>query len=154
MKNSYQASLVDKVRVFFPQVDRVAFATKPVKIVVTEGDCSTGKKKDAANCAMAVACMRQEKVDGALIRPTTAYLVRGNLATKYEVPHSVRTEIVSFDRHQDFRPGEYQLSAVCPCHTVARPAGKKRGHKMSGKKRVRPLVTHHSEDLRGLVPAK
>jgi hypothetical protein len=79
-----------------------------------------------------------------------AWIIKGNLAVKYEVPESVAREIVSFDRHHDFRPGEYQLSAVPNSCRMGRKSGahsgKTGGHRMYRK----PLVSRPSEGMRGV----
>lgn len=119
-------SLVATIRRFFPEVDRVADGTKHVTVSVTSKDCSSAKERSFNRCAMAKACERQLHLDGAVIRPGVAYLVKGNLAVRYLVPDSVRTEIVSFDRHGDFRPGDYTLSPICKSNRIGAPRATKK----------------------------
>ena len=102
--------VVATIRRYFPEVNRVADATKHVKVSVTGRDCNTAKERTFNRCAMAKACERELHLDGAVVRPGVAYLIKGDLAVRYLVPQSVRNEIISFDRHGDFRPGEYFLS--------------------------------------------
>src|SRR5436190_13771884 len=51
----------------FPQVEKVIDATKSIKINVTPADSASGRKKDAGNCALAKACMREKIADAAII---------------------------------------------------------------------------------------
>lgn len=154
MRNSEQGRLVDKIRLFCPKVDRVADATKPVKIQVTSEDGVNAKKKSENACALAVACERNKVCDSALIWPRTAYLIHGNLAVRYRVPESVRMEIVSFDRHHDFRAGEYQLSAVSKCDRLGSGRLKKTGPKKKKRVTILPAVSHRIEGVRQMAKAK
>lgn len=43
---------------------------------------------------------------------STAYLIKGDTATRYLVPNSVAREITAFDRNAVFEPGEYRLKAA------------------------------------------
>lgn len=146
-------ALVRRIRRYFPNVNRVADSKAPLKIVVKECDVEKAKKKSENHCAMALACQRDSGCDGAIIRPTVAFVIRGDLAVKYDVPHSVQREIVSFDRHRDFRPGEYQLSAVVPTHRIGYNRGKASVNKLTGKfKHRRPIISHMTQGMRGVTP--
>lgn len=98
------------VRKYHPNVMRVIDAKKAKKIEVTADDCKSGKKKNAGSCAMARAFERT--YDGAIISLSTAYLIKGDTAIRYNVPDTVTREIVSFDRNKDFRPGKYHLGPI------------------------------------------
>jgi hypothetical protein len=100
------------VRKYHPQVNRVVDAKKPITIEVTAKDCRSGKSGKASSCAMARAFERE--YDGAIVSLSTAYIIKGDKATRYQVPQSVSREIVSFDRSHKFEPGEYALNA--PSH--------------------------------------
>jgi hypothetical protein len=95
------------VRKYHPQVNRIVEAKKPIQIEVTARDCRNGKSGKASSCAMARACERE--FDGAIIAMSTAYIIKGDVATRYKVPQSVAREIVSFDRSHKFEPGTYSL---------------------------------------------
>jgi hypothetical protein len=97
------------VRKYHPQVNRVVEAKKDLHITVTTKDCRGAKSKQADSCAMARACERE--YDGALISLSTAYIIKGDVAHRYTVPQAISREIVSFDRHHDFAPGDYKLKA-------------------------------------------
>lgn len=97
----------------FPHVNKVVDSKVNRWITVTEQDCSAAKKKDPAHCAFANACKRTGVADGAVITVSRSYLINGNVATRYITSENVAREIVSFDRHQDFRPGEnYKLEKI------------------------------------------
>jgi len=98
------------IKRMFPNVDHAVDATKAVEISVNRQDCKAGKRMDATECALAKAAKRELKVDGVIIGMTSSYLIKGNEAIRFSTPASVRTEIVSFDRHQDFAPGDYRLT--------------------------------------------
>jgi hypothetical protein len=101
-----------RVRNFYPKVRSVVDATKSIQIKVSNQDVTGAMPKKPEDCAMARACRRVFKADGAIVRPSVAYIIHGTTATRYRVPSSVTREIVSFDRHKDFAPGEYQLSPI------------------------------------------
>lgn len=102
-------SSLDIVRKFYPQVTSVKQATKNLRIRVTRADAKTGGIKDHQACAMARACRRALMMDGAVVSLGTAYLIKGQVATRYQVPHAISREIVSFDRGSGFEPGLYTL---------------------------------------------
>lgn len=97
------------VRKYYPQVTRILEAKKDLTILVTTKDSRSSTKKSPNACALATACERE--YDGAIISLSVAYLIKGNKAMRYRVPGAIAREIVSFDRHQDFQPGQYKLNA-------------------------------------------
>lgn len=145
-------AIVGRIRQYFPQVNRVADSTKPLIVCVKPCDISSAKSKKEDDCAMAHALERQEKCDGAIVRSSQAWIIRGDLAVKYAVPPSLSREIVSFDRHHDFREGTYQLSPVPKSHLMSnkhkRRDSAKRSHVRTRKDRVR----HVTEGIRGVKP--
>jgi hypothetical protein len=100
---------LDIVKKYHPEITKVVDGKKGIKINVTAEDCKNAKRRSPGNCAMAKAFKR--KYDGAIISMSVAYLIKGHTAHRYMVPQSVTREIVSFDRHHDFAPGDYQLRA-------------------------------------------
>jgi hypothetical protein len=113
------------VQKMFPQVEEVIDAGRPRIIEVEDVDLKSANVKNHKSCAMAVACKRKLELDGVIIATSTAYLIKGKKATRYEVPESVTREIVAFDRGSEFAPGTYRLNAVCPRRRlgVYRPSG-------------------------------
>lgn len=101
-------SALSIVRKYFPSITRVTDARDSLDVEVLAKDCKSGKAGEVNDCAMARACKRQ--FDGAIISKAIAYLIKGNVATRFRVPSSLQREIVSFDRNHDFRPGSYYLA--------------------------------------------
>lgn len=99
------------VQGLFPEVKKLVDAKKDAKIEVTKADTKSATVRNHKACAMAVACKRKLNLDGVIMSISTAYLVKGDIATRYMVPPSVSREIVAFDRNAMFEPGEYLLKA-------------------------------------------
>lgn len=102
-------SALGTVQSYHPEVTRVVDAKKGIDIEVRKSDCKLGDDKSPASCAMARAAKRT--FDGAIVSMSIAYLIKGKTAIRYLVPVRIAREIVSFDRHHDFRPGLYSLIA-------------------------------------------
>jgi hypothetical protein len=100
------------VKHFFPKVTKVNDAHENAIVEVTGKDTSHSKVKDHSACAMAIACKRTFKADGVIISVNTAYLIKGDTATRFILPESIAREVVSFDRNAGFDEGVYQLSKV------------------------------------------
>src|SRR5213075_2137478 len=98
-----------KVRKFFPQVESVRDATKPIDIEVSAHDSNHAKLKDHNHCALAVACEKKMHADGVIISVKTAYVVKGKRAIRYNLLETTAREVVSFDRKGGFEPGTYSL---------------------------------------------
>jgi hypothetical protein len=143
MKNS-----LNMVRKLFPTVKKVVDATRPVRLEVTKADNEAGRRHDPSGCALAKACLRQLKADGAIINVSTSYVVKGDTATRYKTSETVAREITSFDRHQDFVPGkDYLLAAVSP--SIRLDAPRNRGAERGPHKASRPhRIIHKTENIR------
>ena len=102
------------VRKYFPKVDKVNDADKGITVEVTAKDVKASARKDHEECAMAIAARRSEHADGVIISSSTAYVIKGNVATRYDVPESVAREVVSFDRGAAFEVGSYTLRKMRP----------------------------------------
>lgn len=112
------------VRKFYPDVKRVVNAKKDIPVDITKGDLKAASTKDHKACAMAEACKRHLPVDGAIISTRTAYLIKGDTATRYDVPEYAAREIVSFDRGAGFTLGQYALRK--PAKRAAYGKGKRK----------------------------
>ncbi len=135
------------VNKYDPQVTRVVDGKSNVKIIVTDDDCKKGKANDPNNCALVKALDRD--FDGAIVSKSIAYLIRGHTAYRFRVPSAIRTEIVSFDRNHDFRPGEYKLNA--PCTTEKLEYGREKLEKrVPAKKGTTIKRKHKVEGVRAL----
>jgi len=106
------ASALSIVQQAFPHVNRVVDAKKDSVIEVTKRDTTSATVRNHKACAMAVACKRKLDLDGVIMSISTAYLIKGDVATRYLVPTSVAREITAFDRNAAFEPGEYRLKAA------------------------------------------
>ncbi|CAM5998729.1 unnamed protein product [Sphagnum balticum] len=106
------ATALSIVQQAFPNVNKVVDATEDSVIEVTRRDTSSATVRNHKACAMAVACKRKLKLDGVIMSISTAYLIKGDTATRYLVPTAVGREITAFDRNAAFEPGEYRLKAA------------------------------------------
>jgi hypothetical protein len=139
-------SALSIVKKYHPNVTRVKDATKATRIQVTAEDCKSGTKKGPSSCAMARAFER--KYDGAIISLTTSYLIKGDTAYRYNTPETVTREIVTFDRHKDFRPGSYSLRPIEPARRLGMVHKVKRTDPANYKKAKRKI--HHTAGIRSL----
>ena len=136
----------ESIRRMFPNVTRIVDANKSVEVSVTPDDCLLALKMDPRNCAMALAAKRELKADAVVVGLSTSYLIHGTEAIRYKTPESVAREIVSFDRHSDFDPGNYYLRPYPPAQRLGVPH-RRHGHK-GGKKKSATRVVHHVARVR------
>lgn len=131
----------------YPQVKFVVDADEPIDVKVCVDDLKGANKKDPTTCAMARAMVREHKIDAAVIGMASSYIIKGDLAIRFETPESVQREIVSFDRHHDFMPGKYHLRPKSP--TMRLGANKrpyKGSHEPGDPKKAKRI--HHTENVR------
>lgn len=139
-KKPKKITLPRAVKRLFPQVESAVDADKPVEVSVSAKDCKEGKKLNPAECALAQATRRELKADGVIIGISSSYVIKGKQAIRFDTPESVRREIVSFDRHQDFAPGDYYLQPKSPTSRLGagkeyqRDYRKKHGGKITRRK--------------------
>jgi hypothetical protein len=129
------------VRKYYPNVTSITDAKKPIQIEVTASDCKAGRRKGASSCAMAHAFQRE--YDGAIISLSTAYLIKGDKAVRYRVPHSVSREIVSFDRARKFAPGDYHLDKPAQSLGTPNSNSKKRYKNSDGQRYAKHKARSH-----------
>lgn len=142
-------SALNMVKKQFPQVKRVIDAKEGIRVTVTKRDSSEGRKKSPEHCALAKACVRELKADGAIINVSKSYIIKGETAMRYTTSEGVAREITSFDRHQDFAPGDdYLLSPVAPSNRlgVKRRVGRSGSH--TPKKQHLAIHRHETTDIR------
>lgn len=145
IKKTKGIKLPRSIKRMFPNVELVVDATKPVEVSVNRRDCKEAKKLNPTECALARAARRELKSDGVIIGMGTSYVIRGKQAIRFETPDSVKREIISFDRHQDFAPGDYYLTPKSPTKQL----GKNRHNRKGGNhKPIRKY--HHSARVRVL----
>jgi len=144
-KHEYPHSLA-VVRKYFPKVNYVEEAREPLVIEVTNQDSNSASVRNHESCAMAIACKRKANADGVIVSIKTAYVIRGDTATRYEVPQAVQREIVSFDRNAGFAPGTYKLTPYAPSNRlgVAQNRGK------NGRSKGRKFI-HYTANIRTVL---
>lgn len=134
MKNSQH--ILNKLQRHFPNVTKVVDAKDSIAVSVKKGDVAAGRRNQPGSCALAKACVREFKADGALINIGFSYIIKDDLAVRYKTSVAVGREITSFDRHHDFAEGaDYLLSKVSPASRLgvhrSGPSGPKKGHQRS-----------------------
>lgn len=134
-----------------PEVTKVIDAKKHIEIIVTPMDNRTSTVKDHGECAMAVACKRQQNADAVIISMKSAYVIKGNVAYRYQVPTSTSREVVSFDRSGGFAPGKYQLRAPSLTNRLGTYWLAKNPKKRPP---IRPRVRHVTQNVRTSLLAK
>jgi hypothetical protein len=137
------------VRRMFPQVKFAVDADHAIDVSVNAKDCKEAEALNPSECALARAAKRELKADGVIIGLGASYVIKGDKAIRYHTPESVQREIVSFDRHHDFAPGDYHLPPKSPSvrfgvtqsHRKSdnRPGSKTMKHVMHTSARVRKL---------------
>ncbi len=90
----------------------VAEAKRRLLVTVTDEDVVKAKKADSKHCALARAALRLPNVNAAYFFRSTAFLEYEDKMVRFNLPESVRREIVSFDRAQIMAAGVYQLSPM------------------------------------------
>jgi hypothetical protein len=129
------------VRKYFPEVTKVQDAKEPIGVIVTNADNRSAKVKNHQACAMAVACKRGRRPDGVIVSINRAYVIKGNLATRYRLTESASREVVSFDREAGFAPGEYTLMPPEPSRKLGAITGGNGQKTGTGKPVIRKHVT-------------
>ena len=145
------SSALYTVRHFFPKVKSVRDAVEDAFFEVTARDSNSAAVKDHAACAAAVACKRQFAADGVIISTTTAYIVHGNKAVRYQLPESVSREVISFDRKAGFREGKYELHKPPKSAQLGTQQGSYHGAHTKGSvhfRQFRHYTTDKREDLK------
>ena len=143
------------VRKFAPKVNRVSDADKDLLINITDRDFKAGKRKDHSDCALAVAAKRQEHATSIIVSASTAYVIKGEHATRYHLPEAIRREIVSFDRGSEFGTGDYTMKAIAPSARLGKYHPK--DDRPSDRPNTGSLAkrfTHHTANIRENLKAK
>jgi hypothetical protein len=127
MRQRAQMRIPGSVRQYFPGVKKVVDATANAAVAVEQQDCQGGEQLQPDECALARAIKREGRGDGAIVGLSYSYVVSGRTATRYRTPETVGREITSFDRHGDFAPGNYLLSAPSPSQRLGSRPGRAKG---------------------------
>lgn len=150
-KNKTGSHSLAVVRKFFPNVTSVRDADDSIDVTVTANDDKVSRKKEHDGCAMAVACKRELKLDGVIVARKSAYTIKNNVATRYELPESVSREVVSFDRGAGFAPGDYSMRPPSESRRLGRQTGGGGSRTGTGK----PIKRKHSTaNIRAVLGSK
>lgn len=123
-RNLTVAKLPRSVKRLFPNIKECYDSDRPVDVDVSNIDVRDSKPLDPTECAVAKAFKREMHVDAAIIGISSSYLIQGKTAIRFHTPTSVRTELISFDRHGSFEPGHYYLIPQTRNHQLgARKSG-------------------------------
>ncbi len=138
---AHPSSSLARIRKSFPHVNHVVDATEDIDIKVTKVDTSSKAVRNHRECALAHACKRAMAADGAIINVTSAYVIKGDIATRYSLPESISREIVSFDREAGFEPGDYHLHTPPPSGKLGNP--KRTGSRTYAKGNGKTVPAYH-----------
>lgn len=131
------------IRRAFPQVKTIIDAKKPITIHVNSNDCNKAEPLNPSECALARATKREFKVDAAVIGISSSYIIKGNKAIRFATPEAVQREIVSFDRHSDFQPGDYTLVPKSPSSSLEKQKEYSRNRKEDKRKNHEAKRKYH-----------
>lgn len=154
MKKDHYNKCLALVQKYFPYVEEVVDASFTITITVKNIDVKKADTKEAANCPMARACVREKVGEGAIINLGYSYLINGKTAMRYKTSTAVARELTCFDRGGDFYAGlNYKLSKISASNRIGAnrgyrsPASLKRGpHKT--KKNLPEVHYHRTSDVR------
>lgn len=151
VKQPFGTRALKTIQRFFPNVDHVEDATKPLLIEVTKKDNESAAVKKHNQCALAVACKRKTQAGGVIVGTTTAYLINGNEAVRYKLLESTSREIVSFDRgaKRGFDVGVYPLKVPTPSNRLGVKRGKAPVNKGTGKNGAK--LRHFTSGIRTVL---
>jgi hypothetical protein len=135
------------IKRYFPKVESVEDADKPVIVEVTADDVSHAKVKDHETCALAIACKRTFKADGVIIGMTTSWIVRAKMATRFRNAGTISREITSFDRKAGFDAGYYLLTPASPSNKLGTQRAYDPVRNSKGGKGVRKF-RHYTRNVR------
>ena len=143
------------VRTYFPKVTRVSDADSPLEVEVTRADSKSALVRNHNGCAMAVACKRLTKADGVIVSVTTAYIIKGTHAFRYDLPESVSREVVSFDRDAGFAEGSYHLQPPSKANRLgAQDHGKSGGGSGPRTGKAAKRFAHRTTGVRAALGSK
>lgn len=148
-KQPFGTRALKTIQRFFPKVDHVEDATKPLVIEVTKKDNESAAVKKHDGCALAVACKRKTKSDGVIVGTTTAYIINGHEAIRYKLLGTTTREIVSNDRGAGFDIGVYPLKVPTAANRLGVKRGKDPVNKGTGKNGAK--FRHYTSGIRTVL---
>lgn len=85
------------------------------RLKIQQRDITRGKSKAPAECAAALALMRENKdISSVRVHIGRIFIETPGAWLRYKTPHTLRDEIVAFDRGGQFLPGEHMVKALTP----------------------------------------
>lgn len=120
---------------------------KPLSIEIKKSDVSIGGVKTPSKCAAARAICRNPDMMEALVHLSVAYVRPKGTDhwLRFKTPHSLRQEIVTFDRGGTFSPGSFTLPRPNPSIHLGEGKGsdtsRNKPRHLKQKREVRHLVT-------------
>lgn len=105
---------------------KVRDSRRHMVVTVLAKDLKGARRNNPECCAFARACKRQKKVDAVHFFKTSAWIEKDGVLTRFQLPESMKREIIVFDRGGKFAPGEYQLRAVSKARRLGKGSGKTR----------------------------
>lgn len=92
---------------------KVINGQRPFTLSITTRDIKKGKHKDPGGCAAAIALMRENTdIKSVRVHIGRIFVEAPNAWIRYKTPHSLRDEIVAFDRGGQFLPGDHQIGCL------------------------------------------
>jgi hypothetical protein len=136
------------IRRYFPMVELVKDATKPMVVTVTGDDNANADVKNHRTCALAIAATRCFHADGAIIGMTTSWLIKGRTAFRFMNAETVTREITSFDRKAGFDAGMYLLSPPSACNRLGLVRSNNPHRSRGNGNRKGPAFRHYTRNVR------
>ena len=93
---------------------KVVDATKSIVLHVNQRDIAKAKKKNQAECAAAVACLRQLHATEVRVHLGRTYVRFNGEWKRYITSPALRDELIAFDRGGTFLAGDYTLVKMQP----------------------------------------
>jgi hypothetical protein len=108
---------------------------------IDEADIANGKRKGPGQCAAARAILRtQANVKSVRVHIGRIFVEYEDKWERYQTPHSLRTEVIAFDRGGTFVPGVHSVGPISPSCIRAleetKRGVKKKGKVSAGRKKI------------------
>lgn len=124
---------------------KVVDATYRMAVHVTPEDIKKGDPRQHNSCAVARACIRDFDALGAHVSLTRAYIEFPKKIVRFNVPPSLRNEIVAFDQGGKFTPDTYVMIPPCKSQALGKP--QKRNPPAKRRQRAKQ---HHPMEVRSM----
>ena len=124
--------------------ERIENAKRAIVLQITPADIKAAKPKDPEFCVIACAARRQFGAEDVRIHLSRVYIRRSNRWLRYMTGSALRRELIVFDRHGSFAPGDYYLAAITP----SRQTGRQQGSSTSQSTYRQRRPYHYTDDVR------